>query len=180
MSKKKESIQNEQFYVKKRGLYRKAEQVVKSCNSDVFVLVHQKDTDKIFSFSSHRNFDLEKISELVLRDVQQGLYLKKNAMYKDTDFDRVKRNVEEMQRYRNMYDANNGPDDMNVCMEDVRETPRHQTYNERDRQFDPLDDTITDEMSMSLQQRTGEATYKTATKPGSTSKFMSPRSNASY
>lgn len=70
MSKKnKESIQNEQFYVKKRGLYRKAEQVVRGCNADVFILVHQKDTDKIFSFTSHKNFSLEKISELILRDV---------------------------------------------------------------------------------------------------------------
>jgi len=31
----------------------------------------------------------------VLRDVQQGHNLKKNILYKDTDFEKVKRNIEE-------------------------------------------------------------------------------------
>jgi hypothetical protein len=94
----KQSIQNEAFYVKKRGLFRRAEQVVKSCNSDVFIIVHQKDTDKIFSFTSDRKFTLEKISELVLRDVQQASLLKKNQQYKDMDFEKVKRNIEDLSR----------------------------------------------------------------------------------
>ena len=64
------SAKNEAFYVKKRGLFRKAEQVVKFCQSDVFILVHHKESDKIFSFSSDPGFTLEKISTLVLRDVQ--------------------------------------------------------------------------------------------------------------
>ena len=63
-------IKNEEFYVKKRGLFRKAEQVVRGCNSDVFIIVHQRTTDKIFSFTSDSDFTLEKISTLVLRDVQ--------------------------------------------------------------------------------------------------------------
>lgn len=37
---KKPSIQNEAFYVKKRGLFRKAQQVQKGCNADVFIIVH--------------------------------------------------------------------------------------------------------------------------------------------
>jgi len=56
------------FYVKKRGLFRKAEQVVRYCNSEVFIIVHNLDNDKIFSFTSDKDFDLEKISDLVLRD----------------------------------------------------------------------------------------------------------------
>ena len=31
---------NDAFYVKKRGLFRKCEQVVKQCDCDVFVVVH--------------------------------------------------------------------------------------------------------------------------------------------
>jgi len=89
MSSKKQTIQNEAFYVKKRGLFRKAEQVVKQCNSDVFIIVHQKDSDKIFSFTSKDEFNLEKISFLILRDIQSGSYLKKNRKYTDTDFDKV-------------------------------------------------------------------------------------------
>jgi sulfur transfer protein SufE len=54
--KKGQNLQNKEkndiFYVKKRGLFRKAEQVVRYCNSDVFIIVHNKDSDKIFSFTS--------------------------------------------------------------------------------------------------------------------------------
>jgi sulfur transfer protein SufE len=66
---KKLNEKNELFYVKKRGLFRKAEQVVKQCNSEVFIIVHNKDSDKIFSFTSDAKFSLEKISDLVLRDI---------------------------------------------------------------------------------------------------------------
>ena len=43
---------NDVFYVKKRGLVRKAEQVVRYCNSDVFIIVHNNDSDKIFTYTS--------------------------------------------------------------------------------------------------------------------------------
>jgi len=52
------TAKNEAFYVKKRGLFRKAEQVVRFCNSDVFIIVHHKDSNKIFSFTSQREFTL--------------------------------------------------------------------------------------------------------------------------
>jgi sulfur transfer protein SufE len=67
---KKTKEQSELFYVKKRGLFRKAEQVVRYCNSEVFIIVHNLDNDKIFSFASDKDFNLEKISTLVLRDCQ--------------------------------------------------------------------------------------------------------------
>lgn len=37
----------------------------------------------------------------MLRDVQQGQYLKKNMLYKNTDFDLVRRNIDESQRLVN-------------------------------------------------------------------------------
>lgn len=128
MSKKKESIQNEQFYVKKRGLFRKAEQVVRSCNSDVFIIVHQKDTNKIFSFTSDKDFDLERISTLVLRDVQQGIYLKKNMMYKTTDFDLVKRNIEQIGKEvrHQIKNAQLHQQMSTETPDDTHGTPRHQ------------------------------------------------------
>ena len=82
-------IKNEEFYVKKRGLFRKAEQVVRGCQSDVFIIVHQKTTDKIFSFTSDQEFTLEKISGLILRDVERSNYLKKNKKYHDVNFEEV-------------------------------------------------------------------------------------------
>lgn len=60
---------NKHFYVKKRALFRKAEQVSRFCNSEVFVVIHNNDTGKIFSFTSDERFNLERISTLVLRDV---------------------------------------------------------------------------------------------------------------
>ena len=60
--------------------------------------MHHKETDKIFSFTSDREFTLEAISGLVLRDLKEGANLKKNKAYQGTDFLKVKRNIEEMDR----------------------------------------------------------------------------------
>ena len=84
------SKKNEQFYVKKRGLFRKAEQVVKYCNSECFIIVFNKDTDKLFSFTSDEQFNLEKISRLVLRDCQAGAFLHKNKKFAEEDFEQIK------------------------------------------------------------------------------------------
>ena len=87
---KQMTAKNEAFYVKKRGPFRKAEQVVRFCNSDVFIIVHHKDSNKIFSFTSQKDFTLQRISELVLRDVQQGAFLNKNKKFEHTDFDTIR------------------------------------------------------------------------------------------
>ena len=85
----------EQFYIKKRGLFRKAEQVGRHCNSDIFIVVYNNDTQNMFSFQSDPKFNLEKISSLVLKDVQQGM-LYRNKKFVDEDFDKVKRNIKEL------------------------------------------------------------------------------------
>ena len=59
----------ETFYVKKRGLFRKAEQFTKHCNTDVFIVVHNKDSDKLFSYSNSDQFDIQAVTDLILRDV---------------------------------------------------------------------------------------------------------------
>ena len=55
----------------------------------MFIIVHQKTTDKIFSFTSDQEFTLEKISGLILRDVERSNYLKKNKKYHDVNFEEV-------------------------------------------------------------------------------------------
>ena len=51
---------NEGFYVKKRNLIRTADSINKYCDSDVFFVVHQKQTGKIFSYSTdNQNFSLQ-------------------------------------------------------------------------------------------------------------------------
>ena len=47
----------------------------------------------MFSFSSDERFNLEKISGLVLRDVQQGAFLHKNKKFVDQDFEKIKDNI---------------------------------------------------------------------------------------
>jgi sulfur transfer protein SufE len=57
-SNKKPKAKNEIFYVKKRGLFRKAEQVVRQCNSDIFIVVHSKENDKIYTYTNDEKFNL--------------------------------------------------------------------------------------------------------------------------
>lgn len=49
---KKQQMKNEAFYIKKRSLVRKAQQIIKHGDSDVFIVIHKHDTDRMFSFSS--------------------------------------------------------------------------------------------------------------------------------
>jgi len=60
----------EQFYIKKRGLFRKAEQVARHCNTDIFIVAFNNVTNNLFTFQSDPKFNLEKVSDLVLKDVQ--------------------------------------------------------------------------------------------------------------
>jgi len=69
------------FYVKKRALFRKAEQVARFCNCEIFVSVFNQETGKIFCYTSNDKFNLEKISKLVLRDVRDGPALSKNKKF---------------------------------------------------------------------------------------------------
>jgi hypothetical protein len=85
--------------------------------------------------------------------VQQGQYLKKNMLYKNTDFDLVRRNIDESQRLVNKQMQSN----YNVQMQsetppDEMETPQHYIYDGRTA-FDQTDgDTATEDMSMSMQK----------------------------
>ena len=97
---------NDVFYVKKRGLFRKAEQVTRYCNSDVFIIVHNKDSDKIFHYMSEKAFNLEKIANLIHRDVIQGAALHKNRKFEDVDFEKVKRNINEIGKINALYGPN--------------------------------------------------------------------------
>ena len=47
-SSKKQYARNDNFYVKKRNLFRQAEQVKKMCQCEVFIFVHNKEHDKVF------------------------------------------------------------------------------------------------------------------------------------
>jgi hypothetical protein len=79
---------------------------VRCCNSECFIIVHNKDSDKIFSFTSDKKFNLEKISTLVVRDVAQGSLLHKNKKFVDEDFEKIKSNIMMIQTINNGYTDN--------------------------------------------------------------------------
>jgi len=60
---------NEKFYVNKRGLIRKADSLKNLSNCEVFMVVYQKDMDKIYTHSTSKGFTLQRITELILKDV---------------------------------------------------------------------------------------------------------------
>jgi hypothetical protein len=68
--------------------------------------VHNQDSDKIFSFTSDKTFNLEKISSLVLRDVQQAAFLHKNKKFTDEDFDKIMQNIKQIQKINRNHDPN--------------------------------------------------------------------------
>jgi len=74
---KKQQQKNEAFYIKKRSLVRKAQQIIKHCESDIFIVIHKHDTDRMFSFSSNEEFDLAKVAKLIRKDVSERVQVKK-------------------------------------------------------------------------------------------------------
>lgn len=112
---------------------------------------------------------------LVLRDVQQGIYLKKNMIYKDTDFDLVKRNIEQMSKEINSQMKNaqlNQVMSSETPPEETHGTPRHQTVRELGT-YEDDNDTATEDLSMSV-QRLNEGNYKSAKKAPAQEQYMSP------
>lgn len=88
MQKNLMNVPNDTFSTSKKSLFRKADQLVRNCNTDVFVVLHNKNIDEIFSYTSDNSFDLVKISELLLREVIQGRY------QNNTDILKLSRNIE--------------------------------------------------------------------------------------
>ena len=76
------------------------------CNSDVFILVHNKDSDKIFHYMSDKDFNLERIAALVHRDVIHGAALHKNREFEEVDFEKVKRYIEDIAKVNAQFDPN--------------------------------------------------------------------------
>ena len=61
---------NDKFYTSKRKIIREAEQLTKKHDCDVFFFIHLKDNDKIYQYQNDLDFNLEKISSLMLKYVK--------------------------------------------------------------------------------------------------------------
>ena len=100
------SKKSELFYVKKRGLLRRAEQVKTSCNSDVFIVIHNKENNKIFSYTSDPMFNLEVVSELILKEVKKGAYLHKNQVFASQNFEKVYQDISTINELTSSFNSN--------------------------------------------------------------------------
>ena len=98
---------NEKFYVHKRGLFRKADQVVKSINCDIFITIHYKENDKIYTYANDQNFTIGRVSELILRDMTTSAFLNKNKKFEDVDFDQVQQQVKKINGLEKNYNIKN-------------------------------------------------------------------------
>ena len=92
---------NDAFYIKKRALFHKANSVKKSFDCDVFILVHEFSQDKIYPYSSNeKEFTIEKITSLILREMREGLFLKKNRMFEDSNFKNLNNDISELSKLK--------------------------------------------------------------------------------
>ena len=70
--------------------------MVKSVDCDIFITIHYKDNDKIYTYANDEKFTIDRVSDLILRDMSTGAFLNKNKKFEDVDFDKVKRNIKNM------------------------------------------------------------------------------------
>jgi len=74
-------------------MIRIADQIKKSFHSDVFIVIHNKDTDRISSHTTDLEFDLTKIAKLVKKDVEDRVSSKKVESYLKIDFNQLSSTV---------------------------------------------------------------------------------------
>ena len=90
---------NETFYVKKRQLMRKADQLFKYCQSDVFILVNNREigNGKVFCHQTDPTFDLSAMIQAIQRDLVKEEKNKKIRQkynkHRDIDFDGLNQQV---------------------------------------------------------------------------------------
>lgn len=90
---KKEKHKNEPFYMKKRGLVRKADQLKKTCNAQLFIAIYKVEDEKMYTYQTDNEFNLQRVTELILNDVQTGAFLNKNKKFEDVDFEMTRHNL---------------------------------------------------------------------------------------
>ena len=91
---KAQQLKNETFYTKKRCLLRKAEQIYKYCNSDVFIVIHKHDTDRVFSFTTNQNFELSQVAKLLHKDVNDRVQVRKIQKFFQPEIAQINHRIE--------------------------------------------------------------------------------------
>lgn len=63
---------NDPFFIRKRALYREADRVKKNYDCDIFIIMHHRETDKIYDYQTDPKFDLEHITNLIIKDIKKA------------------------------------------------------------------------------------------------------------
>ena len=77
---------SEPFHNRKRAVFRKVELLVKNFACDCFVMIHNRTDDKIFTYTNDdKNFNLDRVCQLILKDITGKTDLAKNKKFKNVD-----------------------------------------------------------------------------------------------
>ena len=60
----------------------------------MFFAVYKEELQKTYTYSTSEDFDLDRVMDLILAEVNSGAFLKKNSKFEATDFDKVRNKVD--------------------------------------------------------------------------------------
>jgi len=70
---------------------------MKQCDCDIFIVVHHHQHDKIYSYtSSETNFSIDRVSKLILKEMQSAAFLNKNKKFEEVNFPELKADIEKI------------------------------------------------------------------------------------
>ena len=61
------SLRNIAYHIRKRGLLKKAIELSSMCGLEMYLLIYDKEKDKIIEYQSDDQFDLNKVSEIIIK-----------------------------------------------------------------------------------------------------------------
>lgn len=62
---KDRSLRNIAYHIRKRGLLKKAIELSSMCGLEMFLLIYDKEKDKIIEYQSNNQFNLGKVTEII-------------------------------------------------------------------------------------------------------------------
>ena len=62
---KDRSLRNIAYHIRKRGLLKKAIELSSMCGLEMFLLIYDKEKDKIIEYQSNDRFNLGKVTEII-------------------------------------------------------------------------------------------------------------------
>ena len=72
---------------------------MKNYNCDILIAIHHKASNKIYDYQTKPEFDIEKVSELMLENVKRTRKsVKKVQKYKNIDYDNIKVMAEKIKK----------------------------------------------------------------------------------